>query len=152
MFAHAYKMCYCSLMPPLTFLSSCISKYYSMQCATHYLQIVNIVSRLAYTFSYIVNEARSPNNTLQIPNEIMAKYQNKRLDVRKLNGGHGLSFKQIYNQFAGQMEELRRVKAVEDYDEFVIEKLKAIADRTETDTLFLEVFDSLDEKYEWYVV
>lgn len=74
-------------------------------------------------------EASDPENLLHVPDIIMNEYKNKRLDVRRLNEGRGLSFYQVYDQFKNQIEELKRLKIVDDYDWGVVEKLKEIEDR-----------------------
>lgn len=103
------------------------------------------ISKLVYGFSYIMREARSEENSLEIPAELMNKFKDKRLDVRELNGGNGLSFNQIDGQFAGQVEELKRLKLISDYEFDALEDLKKFDNGKFADQLFLQVFDSVDE-------
>lgn len=106
------------------------------------------LSRLVYQFAALVDLARSPESAISIPAEILEEYRDQRLDVRNRSGGHGLSFDRIYDQFVGQADELKKAKVVNDYDLTVVERMKAIEDGKPGDGLFLEVFDSLHNKYE----
>jgi len=107
------------------------------------------LSSIVYQFAALIQEARSDNNSLTIPQEIMNEYKDKRLDVRGFNNGRGLSFDQLYYQFIGQVEELKRIGILDDgYDLSVVKRMKEIEDRREGDQLFLEVFDSLNGKKE----
>lgn len=65
-----------------------------------------------------------------------------------MNDGHGLSFNQLYLQFASQVDELKELGIINDYDMSVIERMKKIEDSKPGDSLFLEVFDSLHSKEE----
>ena len=106
------------------------------------------MSRIVYQFATLVELARDPENTLSIPEDLAEKYQDKRLDVRDLNGGRGLSFYDIYDQFVGQADELRNTNVMDDYDVTVVERMKEIEDSKPGDQLFLEVFDSLRGDHE----
>ena len=121
---------------------------YLPYCTHHHLVVIAAVSRIVYQFARLVKEARHGNNTLSVPDEIMETYGESRLDVRGMNDGHGLSFNQLYLQFASQVDELKELGIINDYDMSVIERMKKIEDSRPGDSLFLEVFDALHSKEE----
>ena len=89
------------------------------------------------------NQARNPpkdsDNVLAIPKDIRDDFKGNRLDVRNFNEGNGLAFRQIYDQFDSQVDKLKRIKGMDEYDLTVVERMKKVDDQTDEDTLFLEV-------------
>lgn len=128
------------------------------------------VTRLAYSFSFMLREARKqasnstktdPKNKLTIPEDIGREFKGKRLDVRNFNEGNGLAFRQIYDQLDSQVDKLKRIEGMNEYDLTVVERMKKADDQTDEDTLFLEVlmtcfrliyFDSKPKNWKYLTV
>lgn len=106
------------------------------------------MARLVYTFAKLVGEARKEDNELEVPSKIYDEYKDKRLDVRAFKDGHGLAFKQIYNIFKNQTKQLEEIGAIIPFDLKVLEKLHEYEGANNADTLFLEVFDSIQQEHE----
>jgi len=105
-------------------------------------------SSLVYTFAELLEAGRSGKLDLTdtFPPEVLAKYKDKRLDVRDLNDGNGLPFNTFVKILKANEENLKELASDEyEYDLEIIKKLKAKEDAdTSSDSYFLETFSSID--------
>ncbi len=104
-------------------------------------------SNLVYSFARLLQAGRAGQLELgnTFPPEVLAKYEKERLDMRGLEGEHGLSFTKVVEILNLNKDFLAENDSGWEYTSSIIEKLKAIEDADKSyDSLFLETFASID--------
>ena len=105
------------------------------------------MSKLVYAFADLVKAARAGELDLThtFPEEVLEMYIEKRLDVRSLNNGHGLPFRQLLQIVKDNQEKLKDIRGSDwDYVGKIIAKMERI-ENTSSNSLFLETFTSIDQ-------
>ncbi len=104
-------------------------------------------SKLVYSFASLLEAGREGKLDLgdTFPPEVLAAYKDKRLDVRGLDGEHGLSFNKVAEIVRANADYFMENVGDAEYVGDVIEQLQAIEDADESnDSFFLETFASID--------
>ncbi len=105
-------------------------------------------SKLVYSFACLLKAGREGKLDLgdTFPPEVLAAYKDERLDVRGLEGEHGLPFNKVAEIVRANADWLAENVSDAEYVGGVIEELQAIEDADESsDSLFLETFASLEQ-------
>mmetsp|Transcript_7298 Transcript_7298/g.10658 ORF Transcript_7298/g.10658 Transcript_7298/m.10658 type:complete len:429 (+) Transcript_7298:160-1446(+) len=104
-------------------------------------------SKLVYSFAKLLEAGREGKLDLgdTFPPEVLAAYKDKRLDVRGLEGDHGLSFNKIAEIVKVNADYLKEDFSDWEYVGDIVKELQAIEDADESDSLFLETFASIEQ-------
>jgi predicted lipase len=96
----------------------------------------------------LVEQGRSGKLDLSdsFPPEVLAKYKDKRLDVRDLNDGKGLPFNTVAKILKNNADNMKKIEPEWEYVGKIIAKIQAKEDADKSsDAYYLETFFSIDE-------